>query len=191
MESLAPEVAPFGIHTTIVNPGMFRTELLTEASATYATPSITDYAERGAAQQRGYEVQNGRQAGDPAKLALALLTIADQQPPPRRFIAGADAVAVVMLCMAVARRWLDVYANAVDPGWVPTRMGGRGAPDDLHQGYETQTWLATSNERSATVSGRYFHHLTERRSNPQASDVMLQERLLSLCRDITGVSFPR
>jgi NAD(P)-dependent dehydrogenase (short-subunit alcohol dehydrogenase family) len=191
MESLAPEVAPFGIHTTIVNPGMFRTELLTEASATYATPSITDYAERGAAQQRGYEVQNGRQAGDPAKLALALLTIADQQPPPRRFIAGADAVAVVMLCMAVARRWLDVYANAVDPGWVPTRMGGRGAPDDLHQGYETQTWLATSNERSATVSGRYFHHLTERRSNPQASDVMLQEQLLSLCRDITGVSFPR
>lgn len=70
------------------------TELLTEASATYATPSITDYRERGAAQQRGYEAQNGRQAGDPAKLAQALLTIADQQPPPRRFIAGADAVAI-------------------------------------------------------------------------------------------------
>jgi NAD(P)-dependent dehydrogenase (short-subunit alcohol dehydrogenase family) len=66
MESLAPEVAPFGIHTTIINPGMFRTELLTEASTTYAMPSISDYAERSAAQQRGYEAQNGRQAGDPA-----------------------------------------------------------------------------------------------------------------------------
>jgi NAD(P)-dependent dehydrogenase (short-subunit alcohol dehydrogenase family) len=97
---------------------------------------------------------------------------------------------VVMLCMAVARIWSDVYANAVDPGWVPTKMGGHGAPDDLHQGYETQTWLAVSNDSSANVSGRYFHHRTERRSNPQASDVMLQERLLSLCRDITGIPFP-
>lgn len=97
---------------------------------------------------------------------------------------------VVMLCMTVARTWPDVYANAVDPGWVPTTMGGPGAPDDLQQGYATQTWLAVSNERRATVSGRYFHHRTERRSNPQASDVMLQERFLSLCRDITGIPFP-
>ncbi len=98
---------------------------------------------------------------------------------------------VVMLCMAVARTWPDVYANAVDPGWVPTKMGGHGAPDDLQQGYETQTWLAASNDSSAQGSGRYFHHLTERRPNPQASDVMLQEQLLSLCRDITGISFPQ
>lgn len=98
---------------------------------------------------------------------------------------------VVMLCLAVARRWSDVYANAVDPGWVPTKMGGHGAPDDLQQGYETQTWLAVSNERSARVSGRYFYHRRERRANPQASDVMLQERLLSLCSDITGVPLPR
>jgi NAD(P)-dependent dehydrogenase (short-subunit alcohol dehydrogenase family) len=97
---------------------------------------------------------------------------------------------VVMLCMAVARKWSDVYSNAVDPGWVPTRMGGRGAPDDLQQGYETQTWLAVSNDSKAEVSGRYFHHRTERRRNPQASDVLLQERFLSLCRDITGVPFP-
>src|SRR5918912_3743415 len=94
MESLQPEVAPFGISTTIVNAGMFRTELLTEASATYAEPSIADYARRSAAQREGYEAQNGRQAGDPAKLARALVTIAGQQPPPRRFIAGADAIAV-------------------------------------------------------------------------------------------------
>src|SRR5918911_4733428 len=94
MESLQPEVAPFGINTTIVNPGMFRTELLTEQSATYATPSIADYAARGPAQREGYAAQNRRQAGDPAKLAQALVTIADQQPPPRRFIAGADAIAI-------------------------------------------------------------------------------------------------
>ena len=94
MESLQSEVAPFGISTTIVNAGMFRTELLTEASATYAEPSIADYAERGAAQREGYEAQNGRQAGDPAKLARALVTIASQEQPPRRFIAGADAIAI-------------------------------------------------------------------------------------------------
>jgi len=97
---------------------------------------------------------------------------------------------VVMLCLAVARRWSGVYANAVDPGWVPTNMGGPGAPDDLHKGYQTQTWLAASNDRRTDVSGRYFHHRTERRSHPQASDVLLQERLLRLCRDITGISFP-
>jgi NAD(P)-dependent dehydrogenase (short-subunit alcohol dehydrogenase family) len=93
MESLAPEVEPFGIHTTIVNPGFFRTELLTKESTNYAEPSIEDYAERNAAQREFWESQNGRQSGDPAKLAQALLTIADQEQPPRRFIAGADAIA--------------------------------------------------------------------------------------------------
>jgi NAD(P)-dependent dehydrogenase (short-subunit alcohol dehydrogenase family) len=93
MESLAPEVEPFGIHTTIVNPGFFRTELLTEESTNYATQSIEDYAERNAAQREFWEAQNGRQSGDPAKLARALLTIAEEQQPPRRFIAGADAIA--------------------------------------------------------------------------------------------------
>jgi NAD(P)-dependent dehydrogenase (short-subunit alcohol dehydrogenase family) len=93
MESLAPEVEPFGIHTTIVNPGFFRTELLTKESTNHATPSIKDYAERNAAQREFWESQNGQQTGDPAKLARALLTIADQEQPPRRFIAGADAIA--------------------------------------------------------------------------------------------------
>ncbi len=72
MESLQPEVAPFGIHTTIVNPGFFRTELLTQESTTYAEPSIEDYAERTAAQREWWKAQNGQQAGDPAKLAQAL-----------------------------------------------------------------------------------------------------------------------
>jgi NAD(P)-dependent dehydrogenase (short-subunit alcohol dehydrogenase family) len=97
---------------------------------------------------------------------------------------------VVMLCKAVARRWPQVFANAVDPGWVPTKMGGRGAPDDLQKGYETQVWLAVSSDDKAKVSGRYFHHQEESAYNPEANDVVLQERFLELCREITGVSFP-
>src|SRR5215213_7602825 len=91
---------------------------------------------------------------------------------------------VLMLCKAVARRWPQVYANALDPGWVPTKMGGQGAPDDLQKGYETQVWLAVSNEK-AKVSGRYFHHQEESRHNPEADDVVLQERFLDLCKEIT------
>jgi len=93
MEALRVEVAPFGINTTIVNPGFFRTELLTEQSTSYAAPSIADYDERRAPLLEYWKAQNGRQSGDPAKLAQALLAIASQEPPPRRFIAGADAIA--------------------------------------------------------------------------------------------------
>jgi NAD(P)-dependent dehydrogenase (short-subunit alcohol dehydrogenase family) len=92
MESLHAEVAPFGIHTTIVNPGFFRTGLLTQESATYATPSIPDYADRHAERVQWYDNMHGQQEGDPAKLARALLTIADQQPPPTRFIALAGII---------------------------------------------------------------------------------------------------
>ena len=93
MESLQAEVAPFGINTTIVNPGFFRTELLTEQSTTYAEPSIADYADRRGPLVEYWKSQNGKQSGDPAKLARALITVANQSPPPRRFIAGADAIA--------------------------------------------------------------------------------------------------
>ena len=93
-EALQSEVAPFGINTTIVNPGFFRTDLLTQESTNYAEPSIADYAERHAAQREWYESQNGQQSGDPAKLAQALVMIASQQSPPRRFIAGADAISL-------------------------------------------------------------------------------------------------
>ena len=97
---------------------------------------------------------------------------------------------VLLLCMAVARKWPEVYANAVDPGWVPTKMGGPGAPDDLTKGFETQAWLAVSSDRRAKVSGRYFHHEREARFNLDAADVQLQERFLSVCEEITGVPFP-
>ena len=92
MESLSPEVAPFGINTTIVNPGFFRTELLTPESTNFAETAIDDYADRRAEQIEYWTGQNGRQSGDPAKLAQALLTVAGEQPPRRRFIAGADSI---------------------------------------------------------------------------------------------------
>jgi NAD(P)-dependent dehydrogenase (short-subunit alcohol dehydrogenase family) len=92
MESLHVEIAPFGIATTIVNPGFFRTELLTDQSTSYAEASIADYDERRGAVVDYWKSQNGKQSGDPARLARALITISEQQPPPQRFIAGADAI---------------------------------------------------------------------------------------------------
>ena len=97
---------------------------------------------------------------------------------------------IMMLTMAVARKWTDVNSNAVDPGWVPTRMGGSHAPDDLQKGFDTQVWLAAGNDNEAKVSGRYFHHMKERHYLPVASDVDIQEKFLALCEQITGVPFP-
>jgi NAD(P)-dependent dehydrogenase (short-subunit alcohol dehydrogenase family) len=107
MESLRPEIAPFGIHTTIVNPGFFRTELLTEQSTKYAEPSIADYDERRAKQLEFWKAQNGKQGGDPAKLAKALITIASQEPPPVRFIAGADAIGLAEQKLAALKEQID------------------------------------------------------------------------------------
>jgi len=109
MESLAPEIDPFGIHTTVVNPGFFRTELLTKDSTNYAPTSIEDYTERNAAQRDFWEGMNGKQGGDPAKLARALLTITDEQHPPFRFIAGADALARAEEKLAERQQQIDAY----------------------------------------------------------------------------------
>ncbi|MFE7278320.1 SDR family NAD(P)-dependent oxidoreductase [Streptomyces sp. NPDC057623] len=95
MESLHHDVEPYGIKTTIVEPGFFRTELLVDASTTYAELSLDDYAERTAATRRVWESMNGQQAGDPAKLADALLKVAVLDEPPLRFIAGDDCLAAV------------------------------------------------------------------------------------------------
>lgn len=95
----------------------------------------------------------------------------------------------VILAMAVARKWKDVYANAVNPGWVPTKMGGAGAPDNLEKGFETQVWLAVSNDREATVSGHYFHHKRQARFLQAAKDAAVQEKFLAACEKITGIRF--
>ncbi|MET8330220.1 SDR family oxidoreductase [Streptomyces sp. NPDC005181] len=92
MESLRYDVEPYNIHTTIVEPGFFRTELLVDASTTWPEPSVDDYAERTTATIAAWKSMNGRQSGDPAKLARALLAIADQEKPLLRFVAGADAI---------------------------------------------------------------------------------------------------
>jgi NAD(P)-dependent dehydrogenase (short-subunit alcohol dehydrogenase family) len=92
-----------------------------------------------------------------------------------------------MLAFAVARRWPDVLSNAVEPGWVATRMGGPGAPDDIDQAHLTQAWLAASDDPAARTTGDYFYHLKPRHPNPQASDIALQDRLLSICEEISGV----
>jgi len=96
----------------------------------------------------------------------------------------------VLLSMAAARKWPEVYSNAVNPGWVPTKMGGKGAPDNLEKGFETQVWLAVSDDAKAKVSGRYFHHKTEQRYHAQAANIPLQDQLLDLCAQISGVHFP-
>lgn len=109
---------------------------------------------------------------------------------PGRITYSDSKLLVLMLCKAIARKWPQTHANALNPGWVPTKMGGAGAPDDLQKGYETQVWLATSDDKRAKVSGRYFFHQKETRYNPEADDIQLQDRFLDLCEEITGVSFP-
>ena len=95
---------------------------------------------------------------------------------------------VTALAFAVARRWPDVLSNAVDPGWVPTKMGGPGAPDDLEKGHLTQTWLAVSDEAAATVSGRYWHHRRSEAAAREASNPHFQDQLSAKLAELTGVS---
>jgi NAD(P)-dependent dehydrogenase (short-subunit alcohol dehydrogenase family) len=96
---------------------------------------------------------------------------------------------VTALAFAIARRWPDVLSNAVDPGWVPTKMGGPGAPDDLTEGHLTQTWLAVSNDPDAKVSGAYWHHRKQRPPAAEATDADFQDQLTARLAELTGVSF--
>ena len=94
----------------------------------------------------------------------------------------------VLLAMAVARRWKDVLSNALEPGWVATKMGGSGAPDDLAKGRETQVWLAVSKDPEAMVSGGYFYHQQPRTVHPAAKEAEVQEKFLMACEKLSGVS---
>ena len=93
----------------------------------------------------------------------------------------------VILACAIARRWPDVLSNALEPGWVPTRMGGPGAPDDMDQAHRTQAWLAASDDAQAQVTGQYFYHLRPLAPNPQAEDITLQDRLMARCDELSKV----
>jgi len=95
-----------------------------------------------------------------------------------------------MIAFAVARRWPGVTSNSLEPGWVPTKMGGPGAPDDLDQAHRTQAWLAVSDDAKAKVTGKYFYNLKRMTPNPQAHDNALQDRLIAICAEISGVALP-
>ncbi|WP_250626265.1 SDR family NAD(P)-dependent oxidoreductase [Pinirhizobacter soli] len=95
-----------------------------------------------------------------------------------------------MLAFAVARRWKDVLSNSLEPGWVPTKMGGPGAPDDMDKAHLTQAWLAVNDNSEAQVTGKYFYHLKRMKPNPQAYDSALQDRLLAICAEISGITMP-
>jgi NAD(P)-dependent dehydrogenase (short-subunit alcohol dehydrogenase family) len=113
----------------------------------------------------------------------------------KRSWAGAQAYAEsklhdVLLAFAIARRWPAAFSNALEPGWVATRMGGSGASDDLDQGHRTQAWLAVSDDVAARVTGEYFYHMRKRAPKPEVRDEALQEELIETCRRISGVALP-
>lgn len=94
---------------------------------------------------------------------------------------------VTAIAFAIARRWPDVLSNAVDPGWVPTKMGGRSATDDLEQGHLTQTWLAVSDDSAAKISGAYWHHRLQQQPASPATDLGFQDRLMARLAQLTGI----
>jgi len=96
----------------------------------------------------------------------------------------------VLLAFAVARKWKNVLSNAIEPGWVATKMGGPGAPDSLEEGPKTQVWLASSDNEDALVSGKYFFHKRPHRFHPRAVDQAVQDKLLREYERISGVTFP-
>lgn len=96
----------------------------------------------------------------------------------------------VLLAFAIARRWRNVFSNAMEPGWVPTKMGGPSAPDDLEQGYQTQVWLAVSDDPAAKVSGEFFYHKRRRKPHPATHDPERQQQLLDACKRFSGVDLP-
>jgi len=95
---------------------------------------------------------------------------------------------ITALAMAVARRWPKVFSNAVDPGWVPTKMGGAGAPDDLEEGHLTQTWLAVSDDAAAKTSGGFWFHRQQQKPAAPALDAGFQDRLIARLGELTGVT---
>jgi NAD(P)-dependent dehydrogenase (short-subunit alcohol dehydrogenase family) len=96
----------------------------------------------------------------------------------------------VLLAFAVARRWPGVFSNALEPGWVATKMGGAHAPDNLEEGYRTQAWLAVSDEPGVKVSGEYFYHMRPRKPHPAAHDEATQESLFGACEAFSAIEFP-
>jgi len=184
----ANEAGPFQavIHNAgVYRPGAGRHETIDGLDDVFAINALAPYlltALIEGPQRLIYLTSGLHQGGDP--------DLGDLQR--RRRWSGAQAYANsklfdVVLAFAVARLWPHVLSNAVDPGWVPTKMGGPSAPGDLEQGVATQVWLAVSDERDAKVSGRYFYHKRTRAAHPAASDVTVQNGFLVACEQLTRV----
>ncbi len=96
----------------------------------------------------------------------------------------------VLLAFAMARRWPGVFSNALEPGWVATKMGGAGATDDLDQGHRTQVWLAVSEDAAAKVTGEYFYHMRKRSPKAASREPERQQMLLEACARFSGIAMP-
>ena len=193
--NLAEQANAFGpfqavIHNAgVYRPGEARHETVDGLDDVFAINALAPYlltALISGPQRLIYNTSGLHRGGDP--------DLEDLQRHRRRWNglqAYADSkLLVVALAFAVARLWPDVRSNAVDPGWVPTRMGGPNASDDLEQGAETQVWLAVSEDRGTLVSGRYFYHKRPLAPHPAASDINIQNGFLSACQRLTGVTLP-
>lgn len=137
-------------------------------------------------------LSSGMHLGGDARLTDPDPTLNDPQWSGRRWN-GAQAYSDtklhdVLLAFGVARRWSEVRSNVVSPGWVATRMGGRGAPDDLDKAHVTQAWLAVSDDPRATGTAGYFYHQRPAELHPAARDLELQDHLLAYCRDLSGIA---
>ena len=189
----ANQAGPFQavIHNAgVFHPGAARRETVDGLDDVFAINALAPYlltALIGAPKRLIYLTSGLHQSGDP--------DLRDLQWRQRRFN-GAQAYSNsklfdVMLAFAVARLWPHVLANAVDPGWAPTKMvGGASAPDDLQEAVATQVWLAVSDEPGAKVSGRYFYRKRARAALPVASDVAAQDAFLAACQQLTAVPLP-
>ncbi len=111
----------------------------------------------------------------------------DQAPLERSAAYSDSKMHDLLLAFGIARRWPEVFSDAVEQGWVATRMGGKNAPDDLAQAHRTQVWLAAGDDAKAKVTAGYFYHLLRREVNPEALNTQLQDRLFALCEEILGV----
>jgi len=185
----ANEAGPFQavIHNAgVYRPGAERHETVDGLDDVFAINSLAPYlltALIEGPQRLIYLTSGLHQGGDP--------DLSDLQDRRRRW-SGSQAYANsklfdVVLAFAVARLWPHVLSNAVDPGWMPTKMGGPSARGDLEQGVATQVWLAVSDEPGAKVTGRYFHHKRTQAAHRAASDVTVQNAFLATCEQLTGV----
>ena len=185
----ANEAGPFQavIHNAgVYRPGGQRHETVDGLDDVFAINALAPYLLTALIEgpQRLIYLSSGLHQGGDADLR-------DLQSSKRRW-SGSQAYASsklfdVVLAFAVARLWPHVLSNAVDPGWVPTKMGGRSAPGDLEEGVATQVWLAVSDESGAKVTGQYFHHMRTRAAHRAASDVAVQNSFLATCEQLTGV----